>query len=122
VISKKEELLESEPEMSTIHLILNHLDMETIDLESVITEALRMYDGFPPKLLWKRGKNRVSCVTSFSANFEHAVNLRAGIMASQRQQIQGHGAKRKKKVSAVHIGMIIATAMVLYTWFQGGGV
>lgn len=99
--------------MSTIHSILNRIDLDSLDLEFVIEESIRLYDGFPPKLLITRGPKRNSISCLFSKYFTKSKNIKKGIELSKR-----NWDLRKRNVTPIHFGIFIGVTVLAYTFLQ----
>lgn len=103
--------------MIHIHGLLNRLDIDSLQIELLIHDALRMYRGYPPKLLLRHGPNRPSsCIPSFNQLFLKSSNLQQGINASRKRAAGALSAKRQ--IKAFHIGIIVVSSIIMYTWYS----
>jgi hypothetical protein len=119
VISQKQQLLEVEPEMTTVHSIFNKIDMAKFDWESLIEEALNLYDGFPPKILVTRSQPQAHYLSSltFQKYFTNANNLKEGIILNQLASKRTKISQLNQPAAIIQTGFVIATMILVVSLY-----
>ena len=81
IISKRTEILNLEQDLSELYNLLNHIDMDSIDMESVLRKALELHRSIPSKRLWRSRSSalKYSRVPYFKSDFLDSTDLIQGI-------------------------------------------